>query len=98
AFDTGDADDLARTDLEIDAVDRRLTPFVFDDEMLELHDGFARTSRLLVDLQHDRPADHQAGEVGGTRLTRRRRRDDFTMTHHGNPVGDVNHFTELVRD
>ena len=66
--------------------------------MLELHDGFARTSRLLVDLEHDGPADHQAGEVGGARFAGRCRRDDFAVAHHGDPIGNVNHFAELVRD
>ena len=65
AFNSGDADDLARPDLELDAVDGSGPTIVVDDQTLQLHHRFARLRRFPVDLQHDRPADHQPSQVRG---------------------------------
>src|SRR6267378_1803553 len=98
AFDAGDTDDLARMDLELDAVDRGVPPVVVNNERLELQDRRPRAGRLFIDLEHDRPANHQPSQVRRARFPGGGRRDDFAMAHDGDAVGDIDDFTELMRD
>ena len=76
AGDAGDAEDLARPDLEVDAVDDLLPAVVLDGQALDRERRAGRVRLAAVDRQRDLAADHQLGEVLLVRLGRdpRRRR------------------------
>ena len=60
AVDARDGDDLARADLQRDAVDGRQAAVVVDAQVLDLEQRLAGVPGVLLDAQHDVAADHHA--------------------------------------
>src|SRR6267143_202807 len=83
AFDAGDADDLARMDLELDAIDRGVPPVVVNNERLELQDRRPGAGRFFIDLEHDRPANDQQAGAAIERLE-----DLDPLLHADGEIGD----------
>jgi len=94
-----DAHDLARAHLERQVIDR-LEPAIADGaEVLHVeHDGAGICGRLLQG-EHHLTADHQlrqlalAHALGADAGSR-----DAALAQHGHPVGDGQHFVELMAD
>ena len=72
AGDAGDAEDLARADLEVDAVDDLVAAVVLGAEALDRQHDVGRVRLAAVDVERDLAADHQLGEVVLVRLRRDR--------------------------
>ena len=96
ALDAGDAEDLARPDLEGQPVHGQ--PLLArDGQVGDVEHDVAGLGRLLAHPQLHVTADHQRGQVvlGGGR---RALADDLAPAQHGDGVGDRLDFLELVRD
>ena len=77
ALDAGDADDLTRPHLQVEAVDGPMAPIVVDLQPGHVEHDVARVGVALLDLQHDAAPDHHVGQPGPVGLLRRRRADDL---------------------
>ena len=96
--DACDPDDLAGAHLERDPADL-LDPAVVDDaKVLDLEERLAHRRRRLLDPEHDLAADHQLREPGLGRALARHGVDLLAAAQDADPVGDLEHLVELVRD
>ena len=97
AGDAGDADDLARAHLEVDAADGL--------------DAAVAAAREAAHLEPTSPvwrggcgscdgssADHHLGELVPRHVLRQHRPDPAPVPQHGDPVGEREHLADLVRD
>ena len=99
ALDTGDADDLAGADDEVDVrQQRRAAGAVGERQPVEAHDDAVGDGRFLRLGGGQLRADHEFGEL----LARHRRAldavDRRAAADDGDVVGDAAHLVELVRD
>ena len=93
ALDAGDAEDLARSNLEVDAVQLPLT-----GEPLDPKDRLADLDRRLLEPEQDRPADHHLGELGLRGVGRACLPDDPPAAEDRDAVRDLHDLVELVAD
>ena len=98
AGDPGDAEDLARADLEVDAVDDLVAAVVLDGQALDLERRAGRVRFAAIDRQRDLAADHQLGEVFLVRLGRDALADDLAAPDDRDPVRDLEDLVQLVAD
>ena len=98
ALDAGERDDLARPDLEADALDGHVVPVVPHVEVLDGQHHVARRRRALDDLELHVPADHQVREDLARRVLGLDRAGDASAAQHRDPVRDLQHLVELVGD
>ena len=96
--DPGEADDLARANAERDAAHLLDPAVVVDAEIRDLEERLRRLRRRLRDAQQDLSADHEAREALLRRALRGQRLDQLAAAEHRDPVGDLEHLVELVRD
>ena len=99
AVDAGDADDLARAHVEGDAADGLEPALVAHLQVLDAEDRVARLRRRpLVDAQQHLAPDHERREAVLGRALARHGLDRLAAPQNRDPVGDVEHLVELVRD
>ena len=98
AVDAGDADDLAGAHLEADAGHLLDAAVVEDMQALHLEQHLARVRRRLLHVEQDVAPDHQARQPGLGGARARHGVDGLAAPQHGDPVGDLEHLAELVRD
>ena len=92
AFDAGDAYDLARTHLEIEA------PKTTTAKVFELQDRLPNHRLRFLQAEEDRSADHHLGEPGLRGLGGRRLADDLASAQDRDAIGDLEDLVELVAD
>ena len=67
-------------------------------QILDLQKGIARLRSRLLDTEDDLPADHQLREARLGRAFARDRVDLLAAAQDADPVGDLEHLVQLVRD
>ncbi len=98
ALDAGERDDLARPDLEADALDGHVVAVVAHVEVRDREHHVARRRRALDDLELHVPADHEVREDLAGRVLGLHRAGDASAAQHRDPVRDLQHLVELVGD
>ena len=98
ALDAGDAEDLARSELERDALQRRYALVRARGQVVDRHHHRTRSRRLLVDAQQHLAPDHQRGDLLLVRVLCREMADHTAAPHHRDAVGDVEDLLQLVAD
>ena len=99
AGDAGDAEDLARPDLEADVLTTsRPRSFVHARRPATVEHHVGRMALAAVDHQLDIATDHQLGEVVLVRLRGQPLTDHLAAPDDGDPVGDLQHLVQLVAD
>ena len=93
ALDAGHTEDLAGSNLEVDAVQLALAR-----EPPDAKHRFADLDRRLLEPEQHRAADHHLGELGLAGLVRPRLPHDATPAQDGDAVGDLEDLVELVAD
>ena len=97
AVDTGDADDLARADIQADVVDRVvLVELGSDAHILNVKYHIAGFGRVLFDLQLHRAAHHHVGQGLLVGVAGVHRADVAALAENGNAVGHLHDLVELV--
>ena len=96
--DAGEADDLARAHLEVDAAHGGQPAVVDHVQVAHLEHRLARRVLGLLDPQQHVAADHQRGQAALGRALGRHRVDLLAAPQDRHAVGDVEHLVELVRD
>ena len=98
ALDGGDAEDLARTHGQRQAVHRRQAAVVLHGQVFHadlLRAGRAGLFQLVI--EHG-AADHHGGQHALIDVFRLLHADEFSLAHHADAVGDGHDLIELVRD
>ena len=98
ALHARDDHDLARADLEVDAVDRELEAVVANLRTAQAEYDLAGLRRTLADDQLHVAADHHVGQLLAGRDLGVRRAGDASAAQDDDVVGDLEHLVELVRD
>ena len=98
AGDAGDAHDLARRDVETDALQPLDPGVVLDAQVLDLEHSGADARRCLVDAEQDLAAHHQLGQLFGRGLGGLHGRRHLAPPHHADRVGHMHDLAELVGD
>ena len=98
AVDARDRDDLTRAHVERGAADLLDPAVVAHVEVVDLEERRRGLSRGLRDAEKHLAADHQRREARLRRALRRQGLDQLAAPEHGDPVGDLEHLVELVRD
>ena len=99
AVDAGDADDLARADIERHMIDGvALVQVRQDAQVLHMQDLLAGVSRRLVDDELHGAADHHVRQLLLVRVAGVDRADALALAQDGHAVGHGHDLIELVRD
>ena len=99
AVDACDADDLARAHRERDALDGREPAVIPHVEVVDLEQHVAlRARRRLLDPQEDVAPHHHPREPRFRRALARDGVDRLAPPQNRDPVGDLEHLVQLVRD
>ncbi len=94
-----DADDLARTDLEADAVDRGLAGIVVGEDPGEIEDSAGVGARHAGGALADhRVADHQPCHAVGRHIGHHAATDERPAPQHRDGIGEGQHLAEFVAD
>jgi len=96
--DAREADDLAPSHLQRHIPDSRQPSIVPHGQVLDHEESFSRGGCMLVDAQEHVASDHHAREPCLGRALRRHRVDDLAAAERRDPVGDLEHLVQLVRD
>ena len=99
AVDAGDADDLARADIERHMIDGvALVQVRQDAQILHMQNLLAGVSRRLVDDELHGAADHHVRQLLLVRVAGVDRADALTLAQDGHAVSHGHDLIELVRD
>ena len=98
AGDAGDAEDLARPDVEADALDGLVSAVVRDMQVRDDESRIGWVRFTAVDDELDVAADHQGREIVLVGFRRNPRAHDLAPSDDGDPVGDLQHLVQLVAD
>ena len=99
ALDAGDAEHLARVDVEADVVEQRAAVRRrAGSRLLDRQQHLVGDRRRLGARRGQLGADHQLGELAGGDVVGADRGDGGAATDHGDLVGDGEHLVELVGD
>ena len=91
-------DDLPRPHLERDAAHLLDLAVVDHVQVADLEERRARVGRALLDPEHDLAPDHQLRQAGLGRALARDGVDLLAAAEDADPVGDLEHLVQLVRD
>ena len=98
AGDAGDAEDLARPDVEADPLDGLVSAIVRDMQIGDDESRIGRVRFAAVDDELHVSTDHQGREVVLVGLRRHPRAHHLAPSDDGDPVGDLEHLVQLVAD
>ena len=96
--DAGEPDDLASADGEADVANGLEPAVVVHVEVLDLEQRLPGMRGGLVDAKQHLASDHHPREPFLRRALRRNRVDELAAPQRRDPVGDLEHLVELVRD
>ena len=98
AGNAGNADDLARVDVQIDALDTLNAVCILDTEVLDAQNGLARLGRMLIRFEHDLTSDHQVRQRVLVHLARQDVACHLAAAEDGYMVRDRKDLFELMRN
>ena len=96
AFHAGDPEDLTLVQLERNAMQCGDAPVRDGGQVFDAQRDRSRLCRLLIHAQQHVAADHQAGDLSFGRVTRLQVANDLATPHHGNAIGDLEDFLQLM--
>ena len=98
ALDTGDADNLAAMNRQVDIDKTGILGIVEKTDPGKVEHGITRGGFAAANGKADRPADHHLGKVGLGKCGRVALPDNLPLAQHADPVGDLENFVKLVGD